>query len=568
MLEANQWHAIPGTANACLFPLLRKPSISCSNAFIMQTPERIVILDPGADEAQIEHIEHITAQLLREKARPVSIYLTHTHVDHFLEVPRLLGEPLRGRLICHVNGADVLRRQDEELTMANLSARPVPVCTVRERLFETIRDLDKSETRPLVPNGTAGRLKVTRDHSLCMQTVDIGGGDLMEAFHTPGHTADGVSYRVGNYLFPGDLPFATDVAVAGVAGWDPAELADSYNTLRWIIRNREVTHVLPGHGTFFPLKRAERIFARSESELKRLTDIVPLDKARMARLQEYAQAILDEVGTIFAIIGARLLKAAHYLELLEEEEAAGSILASIDFEAIDAVIGDFHSFVEKFKNNEDKSIILLKAVQFVRKLNATFAPEKISRIIDRSLLRRVASLFDDFINAVHGIRFGNQEVAFDLNAAVETLLLSLKEAPFDERAIFETLDCEERFVGELAARFAYHPVFEHVSFDFIPADVEVLATMEKEVFEDTVTSFLEELAALGAEKIRIECKPAGSKAVLIIHPASMRDRTDAGGSKERYIRLALGNYGCDFRRVSEGNSNAYLFELPVAATPQ
>ena len=385
----------------------------------------------------------------------------------------------------------------------------------------------------------------------------------MEVFHTPGHTADGISFRVGSFIFAGDLPFATDVAVAGVAGWDPIALAGTYHTLRWIVQNRELTHVLPGHGTVFPIERAQRIFARGEKELEKLTDIVPLDKARMARLREYSQAILDEAGTVFAIVGARVLKAAHYLEMLEEEDAARTLLTFIDFEAIDAVIGEFHSFVEKFKHSDDKSLILLKAVQFVHKMKATFAPQKISRVIDRLLLRRIASLFEDFINVVRGVRFRNQEVAFDLNTAVAALLTSLKETPYDEDAIYDTLHCEERFAGELAVRFAYHPVFESVSFDFEPAYGEAATAMEKGAFEDLLTSLLEELAALGASAIRIGCERIEGHVRLAVRPDTAGDRADVGEAKGRYLRLALGNYGCRFRKSIDGDTTAYYFELPA-----
>ena len=565
MLETGTWQVVPGTGNVRLLPLLRKPSVSCSNSFILQTPEYIVIIDPGASETQVGRIGKIALQLLREKVRPVSIVLTHTHVDHFYEVPRLLAEPVRGALSCHVEGAAILRNRDEERTMANLYGRAVPECPVRAALFETVDNAD-GPTAPITRTfGVARRIPADANHSLCVQKVDLGGGECMEIFHTPGHTADGISIRVGNYLFAGDLPFATDVAVAGVAGWDPAALAGTYRTLRWIAQNRDLTHVLPGHGTVFPIERAERIFARGEKKLTKLTDIIPLDKARMARLREYAQAILDEAGTVFAIVGARVLKAAHYLEMLEEEDAARSLLTSIDFEAIDAVIGEFHSFVEKFKHNEDESLILLKAVQFVHKMKATFAPQKISRVIDRLLLRRIASLFEDFINAVRGVRFRNQEVAFDLYAAVAALLTSLKETPYDEDTIYDALHCEEMFAGELAVRFAYHPVFESVSFTFEPADGEAATAMEKGAFEDLLTSLLEELAALRASAIRIGCEHIEGHMVLAVRPDTAGERADIGEAKERYLRLALGNYGCRFRKSVEGDSIAYYFELPAAA---
>ena len=48
MLEEKKWQNIPGALQADIFPVLRKPDVICSNAYIIRTPQIIGFIDPGS----------------------------------------------------------------------------------------------------------------------------------------------------------------------------------------------------------------------------------------------------------------------------------------------------------------------------------------------------------------------------------------------------------------------------------------------------------------------------------------------------------------------------------------
>ena len=49
MLETSVWMKVPGTFDVQLYPIIRKPCVTCANSFILKTSDCIIVLDPGAD---------------------------------------------------------------------------------------------------------------------------------------------------------------------------------------------------------------------------------------------------------------------------------------------------------------------------------------------------------------------------------------------------------------------------------------------------------------------------------------------------------------------------------------
>jgi len=193
---------------------------------------------------------------------PVFTFLTHCHLDYFLEVPLLFDEQIKGGLICHTDAAHAIETKD----------------------------------------GASYR----------------GGRDVMEIYHTPGHTPDGLCYRVGRFIFTGDIHLATTPGIIGLVGWDSAALEVTLNALIHIGRIHNIELFLPGHGIPFPFEKAGKIFESVKKEAVRLSGIVRMDKARADYISEYATVLLEEASNIFSIISARLLKVSYYLEMLEE----------------------------------------------------------------------------------------------------------------------------------------------------------------------------------------------------------------------------------------------------------
>jgi glyoxylase-like metal-dependent hydrolase (beta-lactamase superfamily II) len=557
------WADIPGTTGVSLYPIIRKPSIACSSTFILQTPREIIIIDPGGDSEQTQQIIHAIAPALKERPLPVFVFFTHCHVDHFLSVPLLEGE-MGLQIVCHETTARALEERDHSATMADMIDIVLPTLKVGGLFFETARK-ERGHRRHPFPVESR-RLDLASGRSLLVESFPIGEGDTMEVFHTPGHSPDGVSYRVGSVLFTGDLTLATTPGIAGLTGWDNVGLATSLEAMITIGREGNVQVVMPGHGIPLHFEKAVKVFEAVRREALGLADIAILNRARADYLSEFATVLLEEAATTFSIIAARLFRIAYYLELLEEEEHAQVILHSIDTDAIDRVLDEFYDFTAELKGTGGVPLIS-RAVQFVKTVEKIFEPEKVSGLLDECLLRRLKSLLGDFVNSAYGIQFGNQETVFDLNASVRELLSKLEENPHESLSIFESLDDDREFLHELTRRIAYTPLFASTRFTFSPAAEGTCTVIaDRDRLQDGLSALLEQFAILGITGILLRCASDGERAVIEVLPAT----GEAGAvreSKLTCLRHSVRLAGGSFRKVpaeETGAQDRYILELPLA----
>ncbi len=568
MIESDIWQNIPGTAQVRLYPILRKPTIVCSNAFIFRTPSQIIILDPGGDPEQVENIEKVVRQVIEEENLPVNIFLTHTHVDHFCAMSRLLGEPVRGRLFCHPLSGTVLQDQDAHHSLAYLYGIPVPRYDVHSWFFNDRSfsggpgesgniSLEEDVSEVKLP---APAFAFRKDSPLPTDRVRLGGVDTMEVFHTPGHSMDTLSFRLGNYLFVGDVPFAADPGIAGVGGWSSEALSRSIRGICELLDDRSISLVFPSHGIPWPAAKARKILVNAGDKLNRLGDIHPIDRVRLDHLLHYADVLLDEAGTVFSTLAGRLLKVHHYLDELGEEEAARSVMGLMDFDGIDGIIHEFHTFMENAKGSGLKALTLQKAIHFVNRLNSAFKAEGLDYLVSPSFLRRTKALFTDFINAVSGTTFHDQETFFNLNESVKKAVSSVADPPFSEQALLDSIEDDALFVRELTARIAHNHLFDGVVLDFYSEQEETLVNLEPFVLEDMLISLLEEMAARGCRHVRIVIEHKCEQALLFV---DARDHTgfELSQSREEYLRLTMARQGVLFRKAPECGRACFTFEF-------
>lgn len=565
MFENGKWTLVPGTRDVQLFPLIRKPSILCSNGFLLVTPRQIIVLDPGADAQQISEIQRITTSLLEESPRPVFVYLTHCHIDHFFALPSLLEGPLQARLVCHARGTRALDSRDQTLTVSDLHALDVPVCPVWASLFEPDGPAvgAHSSFHPFGEMYRFDRIAITEGLSVSGYQVAVGDHDRMEIFHTPGHSPDGISFRVGNCLFVGDLPFATDIAVAGAVGWDPEALGGSLELLKGLGRSRGIQWILPGHGRPIPYEQLEKIVQRQQKDLERLSDLIPLDRERLLDLLDYANVVLDEIGSILAVVSARLLKTAHWLEVLDEEEEAARLLNAIDLEAAEGLIDEFHYFVESFRGAELKNVILVRALHFMGKFDKTFSPQTVSYLLNPALLRRVPTLFSEFYHAVYGFRFALPEAGFDLRRAVEEVLDAARKPLHSDQDVLDATAAEKTFLEALASRIADHPLFDEVHLALEPGGTGTAPVlMDKTVFQDLLLTLLERLAARGFRRIDLVPGQSGQKPFLRVTVADPSSPARLGARSLSILQRTMRNHGGDFRELQTDSPARFAFEFP------
>lgn len=77
----SDWQEIPGTEGARILPLTRKPDVCCSNAYLVATEHEVIVIDTGADEAQMETIVSTVEALTAERPCPICLFITHCHLD-------------------------------------------------------------------------------------------------------------------------------------------------------------------------------------------------------------------------------------------------------------------------------------------------------------------------------------------------------------------------------------------------------------------------------------------------------------------------------------------------------
>jgi len=416
------------------------------------------------------------------------------------------------------------------------------------------------EEHPL--NIKSSEMTIEDGRTLHSYSVPLGEKDRIEVFHTPGHSPDSVSYQVGRFMWTGDLHLATTPGIAGKHGWDNKGVALSLKAAAEIGERKGVTHVFPGHGNCLSFDKAKKIFLDSSKDALRLNDLAMFDRERSLYLSEYAIVLLEEASSIFSIIAARLLRVSYYLEMLGEDERAKSIVGAIDSDMLDMMVEEFQNFIVELKGKRGAPLIS-KAVQFSRKVNKIFEPERISGLFEPRFLHRIKTLLSDFVNVVYGVQFSEQETPFDLNHTVEETLASLREDRTYSPEIYDALDEDQAFVKELAKRIAYRPLFSSIGFSFPATRQCVWVIADRLMFQDTLCALLEQLAISEIDSVLLEIGCEGDRAVLSVRRGPGSKAFSLRESKRVYFQHAMRIAGGEFHRIASEETEHYRFSLPL-----
>jgi glyoxylase-like metal-dependent hydrolase (beta-lactamase superfamily II) len=251
--------------------------------------DTLAVIDPGPEDDA-----HFAALLRAIAGRPVShIFVSHTHVDH---------SPLTRRL-AEETGATVLAEGPHR------PARPL-------RIGE-INPLDASGDTDFAP-----------DVALADDQLVEGDGWALRAIHTPGHTANHVSFALegtGN-LFSADHVMAWSTSI--VAPPDGA-MSDYMASLDRLLQ-RDDTLFLPGHGG--PVTQPAA-FMRGLKAHRKMRE-----RAIIERLRGGDRTIPDMVAAIYRDTDPRLHGAAGLSVLAHLEDLVGRGIAAAEGEpSIDGV---------------------------------------------------------------------------------------------------------------------------------------------------------------------------------------------------------------------------------------
>lgn len=510
MLENKKWQPLPGTLQAEIFPVIRKPDIICSNAYIIRTPQQIVIIDPGSLPEQMALLKEALKEDSGKQIRPIYIFFTHCHVDHCYQA--LIVNELSGiapvYLAAQENGAAALRNRDLRRTVADSLRKELPGTDVDIVLLSNEDKLHCGEKVIVLAGGHPLRVftdlyPVKEGQALFRQTMSIGESDVMEIFHTPGHSADSICLCIGASLFVGDLAFAVNNGIAGLIGWNQQDLVHTLEGLINLLHIRRIRLICPGHGRIIPEDKAIETLQKQLRIARNLTNLRELNLAVFREISQYALDLLVDVNDMVAIIAGRLYCLAFYLEELDEPVEAQKYREFISLDAIDDLLSEYdHCAAELEKGKMFECNMVLKTARLLEKIRALLNEGKLELIIDKYFMRRAMRLFSDFELISGGRPLEITDESHNMNQLLEDLLAEAKTNQYEEDYIFEVLDDNERYLEALATRIAFQPVLQEVQWSFIPGDVPAVR-LNAERFKEAYLGLLEEIASLDVPDLRV-----------------------------------------------------------------
>ena len=198
--------------------LQARQRIGCS-VYLVYDDTAWVLLDIGYEDAVDDFIE-----LIRQLDFPLSqcttLIATHADVDHIQGLARA-KQILRTTVTCHPLAAEALETGDTLSTFAEVPAQDILLAMPPVKVDRLVDEGD---------------------------TIRIGGLGL-QVWHTPGHTAGQLSFRLDNLLFSGDNIFR-DGCVGAIDAHHGSDIPAFIQSLQRI-RDSDVEWLLPSHGPVF-----------------------------------------------------------------------------------------------------------------------------------------------------------------------------------------------------------------------------------------------------------------------------------------------------------------------------
>jgi glyoxylase-like metal-dependent hydrolase (beta-lactamase superfamily II) len=205
------------------------------NVYLIDGGSEFLLIDIGYLET-VEEIVELIRQMDFNLSTCKMIIATHADADHIQGLARA-RELLKTKVAAHPLSVEPLETGDEILTYATIKAQgfaiPMPCC----------------KTDVLLNEG---------------DTIQVGSQRL-GVWHTPGHTAGQLSFKMGNLLFSGDNIYK-DSCVGVIDAHHGSNLPDFIESLKRIARD-DAEFLLPSHGPVF--RRDNRIVQQAIDRLTR-----------------------------------------------------------------------------------------------------------------------------------------------------------------------------------------------------------------------------------------------------------------------------------------------------------
>ncbi|MDO9033636.1 MAG: MBL fold metallo-hydrolase, partial [Methanoregula sp.] len=202
------WQPVPGAPGARIYPLIRKIDTTSSNSYLIETDDAILLIDPGGLAEQSAQLARVIEEIREERDRPVFVFLTHAHIDHFFgtQCTPAFAHPDVAVFAVQEAGAAALERGDGKLTQADLLGQRISPVRIALPLITDERSGFCAVPISLAFSNSA-TVTITRGQTrggLAQERIQFGSGPSLEVYHTPGHSPDSICIRMGGLLCIGD----------------------------------------------------------------------------------------------------------------------------------------------------------------------------------------------------------------------------------------------------------------------------------------------------------------------------------------------------------------------------
>jgi glyoxylase-like metal-dependent hydrolase (beta-lactamase superfamily II) len=515
------WQPVPGAPGARIYPFIRKIDTTSSNSYLIQTDDVILLIDPGGLAEQSEQLALVIEEIREERDRPVFVFLTHAHIDHFLgtQCIPMFAHPDVAVFAVQEAGAAALERGDGKLTQAVLLGQKISPVRIALPLITDERSGYSAVPISLAFSNCA-TVTITREPAsggLAQERIFFGAGPSLEVYHTPGHSPDSICIRMGGLLCIGDVLFAANPGIAGICGWDQSALIRSLEGIEALIADGGIDFVLPGHGRVITAHDAGLMFTSIRSDARALENIAELNQERAIETAAFAEDCMEQVNELFTIMAGRLYYVSYVMEELGEEDVAAEVSLLIKGDIIDELLEAFRSFADEHHKRSGVSIHLaLKAGQVIAKLERSFDGAELAHIIDPALARRAARLLSDYTTMLRGFCPPRELAECDLVRHLEALVTGLSIPSCSNDDLLSSDDEDSTFTRLLLRRIGMQPLLSDVEFSFTSAEKHLVVTIDHDDLTDLITYILEDLVGTGSDAITLQINRDNKDAIITV----------------------------------------------------
>jgi glyoxylase-like metal-dependent hydrolase (beta-lactamase superfamily II) len=572
-LATPEWQPVEGAPLSSLYPLIRKIDIISSNSYLIATPDVIILIDPGGLPEQAELLSQVIGECREKRDRPVFIFLTHAHIDHFagaLAIPAF-ASPETAVFAVQERGAESLERGDAKLTQADLLGRTIPHMKVGLHLFPRTWEADAGIPVPQVySNGATVTITYSRFGAkgiLPLARLEFGNGPVLEVLHTPGHSPDSICIRIGGLLFIGDTLFAANPGVAGLCGWDRDALIQPLESIQEVIGGGGISVVCPGHGRAITAPDAVRMLSLVRTDAQALSDIAELNRERAEHAAAFAEDCMEQVNELFTIMAGRLYYVSYVMDELGEPAMAERLGAMIPADTVDGLLEAFLAFAEE--HHRDKRVpihLALKAGQVIIRLERSFDKEDLTRIIDPTLIERAGRLLSDYTVMLRGFNPPSEVCACAIMPVIEAVVTGLSVSSCQDEDLLSSADDDAAFMPVLLSRIGTRPLLDDVTFSLEYEDQSLVVAADRGHFSDLVTYILEDLVGTGSDHVTIQVRQKEKHAVITISGNMNTGAATEPKKIRRFLHGLSGRAGGTMTYQEDCGIRRYLIHLDLVTS--